>query len=90
MKRMELIMPYSDYVCFWCGHVFEFFKDSFTENFPKNIECPTCGKSSHRKYSNMIFDMAEGKLGNSKNDYNKGITYHPGSLVGKCKGVKIK
>ena len=84
-------MPYSDYKCENCKTIFEYYKKSVIESFPKVIECPNCKCGAKRIYSGKLnFDVAEGIQGNSKNSYSKGITYHPGSLVGKMKGTKIK
>lgn len=83
-------MPYSDYKCTNCGNVFEYFKISIVEDFPKLQTCQKCGQEAKRIYSKLTFDIAEGICGNSKNGYSKGITYHPGSLMGKMKGVKVK
>jgi putative FmdB family regulatory protein len=83
-------MPYSDYRCNVCGNVFDYYKKSFVEDFPSTIICNKCESEAKRIYSRLVFDIAEGKCGNSKSGYKTGMTYHPGSIVGKMKGKKIK
>jgi hypothetical protein len=84
-------MPYSDYKCGNCFKVFEFYKASVIQDFPKQTECPECGCSANRKYSGSVLtEVAEGLCGNSKTGYGTGITYHPTSIVGKVKGTRIK
>jgi putative FmdB family regulatory protein len=84
-------MKRSDYVCKDCGSVFEIWVKGKLTNFPVNPICSACGKTNtQRKYSNIIFDVSEGHLGNSKSKYETNITSHPSSLVGKVKGKRIK
>jgi len=84
-------MPISDYKCSNCQKIFEYYKASFIEDFPKIVECPECKCSASRLYTgNLVFDIAEGLCGNARSGYSKGITYHPGSLVGKMRGKRIK
>lgn len=84
-------MPASDYRCKSCDKIFEFFKSSVTESFPSSPQCPHCGEAdSQRIYTGMLFDVAEGTVGNAKNGYSKGVVNHPSSLIGKVKGKKIK
>lgn len=83
-------MQFSDYRCKNCGKVFEHCKESFTESFPSELCCPDCGSKSVRVFSGINFAIAQGKLGDSKNGYSNGITYHPNDIVGKVKGKKVK
>ncbi len=83
-------MVVSDYKCTKCDHVFEYWKISHTEGFPSTVECEKCGADSKRIIGRIVVDMAEGLLGNSKSSYSNNITYHPGAIVGKVKGKRIK
>jgi putative FmdB family regulatory protein len=83
-------MPFSDYRCTVCGEVFEYYKVSFVESFPKLTPCEKCGADSKRIIGRIVIDMAEGIQGNTKNNFTKNVTYHPGAIVGKMKGVRIK
>jgi putative FmdB family regulatory protein len=84
-------MKFSDYRCKDCEEVFEFTLYKHLDNFPEHPECEHCGsENTKRIYSNITFDIAEGKTGNSKNGYSTGITSHPSSMLGKQKGKKIK
>ncbi len=83
-------MPFSDYKCTKCGKIFEYYKVSFIESFPKVIECEYCGAEARRKIGKIVTDIAEGKTGNSKSNYNNNVVYHPGAIVGRMKGKRIK
>lgn len=84
-------MPYSDYRCQECNEITEFYKSSVEESFPVTIKCSKCGKIAKRIYSGkLVTDVCEGILGNASTGYRKGITYHPGKIVGRMKGKRIK
>jgi hypothetical protein len=83
-------MVFSDYKCTECDHVFEYCKISHIESFPEFVECEKCGSDSKRIIGRIVVDMAEGKLGNSKSNFNNNVVYHSGAIVGKVKGVRIK
>lgn len=83
-------MKRSDYHCKDCKNIFEVFVNNNLDNFPINPTCSVCGGiNTKRKFTNILFDVAEGKAGNSKNQYQSGFVDHPSSLVGKVKGVKV-
>ena len=84
-------MKFSDYYCNNCNRIFEITVINHLDSFPVNPMCPTCGSLyTQRKYSNINFDIATGKLGNSKDGFNNGFVDHPSSMMGKQKGKKIK
>lgn len=80
----------SDYKCKDCNKVFTYWKKSL-DSFPIHPECEYCKSiNTKRIYSNIVTDVCEGKFGNSKTGYKTGITYHPGNIVGRMKGKRIK
>ena len=84
-------MKFSDYYCNKCNRIFEITVINHLDSFPVNPMCSICGSvNTRRKYSDITFDIAEGKRGNSKNGYSNGIVDHPSSMIGKQKGKKIK
>lgn len=84
-------MKRSDYFCNACKSTFEIFVNNNLDDFPVNPVCEVCGSiQTERRYTNIVFDIAEGKLGNSKNKYDNGFVDHPSSLMGKVKGKRIK
>lgn len=83
-------MPvFSDAECAQCNHIFEISKNKIMDDFIIPI-CPKCGsKMTKRKWKAVPIFVAEGMVGNAKNGYQSGITYHP-STMGKIKGTKLK
>lgn len=83
-------MIFGEFLCNSCGEIFEATKahlENFSEMHP---ECPKChGVDTRYKFKPVVFDVAEGKFGNSKNGYENGFVNHT-SVYGKPKGVKIK
>lgn len=84
-------MKRSDYFCNACKSTFEIFVNNNLEDFPSNPVCEKCGSiQTERRYTNIVFDIATGKLGNSKDGYENNIVSHPSSLIGRVKGKRIK
>jgi hypothetical protein len=85
-------MRISDYKCTndECKMVFEYVKDDDLANFPDSVECDRCGADSKRIWGFGAMDVAQGKLGNSKDGYRSGCVNHPSSMIGKVKGTHIK
>ena len=82
-------MIISDYTCLSCNHIFEVSKKKVLDEWPKNVVCPNCGSTeTQRKFTPLVFDIAEGKAGNAKSGYATSVTYH-GSELGRYKGKKI-
>lgn len=83
-------MKPSDFRCNTCKEIFEIWVKNNLENFPKNPKCEFCdSEDTYRLYTNIVTNMAEGKLGNTKNNFENNIVYHP-SVFGKYKGKRIK
>lgn len=80
-------MTRADYKCEDCENIWEYVK---TEgDFPKNPKCPKCeSKNTYRKWSAIRFDVAEGALGNAKNGYTSGVTYHSSRFTPDTKHLK--
>lgn len=81
----------SDYRCLntKCGLVFEHWKIKALESFPEFVDCIECGSKSKRIWKFGTFDIARGRLGNYKNNYNTS-TANKKSELGVYKGVKIE
>jgi hypothetical protein len=74
-----------------CGHITEAYKKTIEEDFPSSIKCENCGSlETYRMWSMPITSVAEGSLGNAKNNYEKSMVYHPASVTGHVKGKTIK
>jgi len=82
-------MRLSNYKCEKCGHVFEYAKIDDLAGFPESVECEECKGESKRVWGFATFDVAQGKLGNSKDGYRSGCVSHP-SQFGKYKGARMK
>jgi hypothetical protein len=82
-------MKRSDFRCEECNTIFEICVEDIKYDFPKNPECTKCKSiKTHRKFTNILIDVAEGRYGNSKTGYTKGIVYHP-SRFGQFHGKKV-
>jgi rubredoxin len=81
----------ANYKCNICSFIFEVTKNGVEEDFPSSIKCPIClNLDTYRVWSMPLTSVAEGELGNSKNNYEKSMIYHPASLTGYVKGKTIK
>lgn len=86
-------MIISDFKCEDCDHIFTVEKESSLDSFPERgeLECPECGSNNtFRVWGCGAIEVSEGMMGNAKNGYSKGITYHRSSIVGKVKGTRVK
>ena len=83
-------MYFADIVCKDCGEIFEIIKNTIEEDFIIST-CPVCkSQNTARKYRAVTTSVSEGLLGNHRNGYANGMTYHPNAIVGRVKGKRIK
>ena len=77
--------------CDDCNEIWEYNKESIMASTPTDLPCPKCESlNTHRSWGIGAIDIAEGKFGNSKNNYQQGVIYHPSTMMGKVKGTKVK
>jgi hypothetical protein len=80
-----------NFKCCICNNITEVTKSTIEEDFPSSIKCCICGSlETYRIWSMPLTSIAEGELGNSKNNYEHSMIYHPASLTGHVKGKTIK
>ncbi len=83
-------MIFAEAKCDDCNHVFEIIKENTLDDFIIG-KCPECNSDKvHRKFGLGGIDIAQGGLGNSKNNQENTFTYHPSSMVGRQKGTTVK
>ena len=85
-------MQFRDAKCLDCGHIFDVIKENYLQNWSElKFDCPKCNSQNIKVLLGKIetFDIAEGKLGNSKNSYSNGFIDHS-SKFGKFKGRKFR
>lgn len=81
----------ASFKCCICGNYTDVYKKTIEEDFPSSVKCCQCGSlETYRVWSMPLTSVAEGELGNSKNNYEKNMVYHPASLTGYVKGKTIK
>lgn len=79
-----------DIKCDTCNHIWEYDKGSVMNDVPKNIICPLCTSTKTRRvFGFQAFDVAQGRLGNAKDQYSNGIVYHKSRLAG-GRGTRVK
>ncbi len=81
----------SEYKCSQCNNIFEVYKQSIFDNFENSYKCPYCQSlETYRLWGKINFDIAEGKTGTTKTNFEKNFIYKPSQIYGRYKGKKIK
>jgi len=85
-------MIYCHFKCNKCEEVIEVFKETVMEDFPNSVKCTKCkSKDTYRMWNDMpLTEVCQGSLGNSKNNYEAGMVYHPSGLTGHTKRTVVK
>jgi hypothetical protein len=84
-------MVLCNFKCNKCGMITEFAKQTVVEDFPSSVKCSHCGElDTYRIWGVGDIDVGSGILGNSKNNYERNISYMAPQKYGKFKGTTMR